>query len=147
MSFAPLPTYDYFTPSFKLFDATGETLIWQFYAVDDTNIPQEPVDTVIMTNFRSSGAVVINGGNKPFQGSIHFWLIGSGYTEVIAQIQDLVTAIPVNVPFILEVGTGIDSVPITYNVKRTQDFEWPNVNVSLRNYYSEVRLNLLCNAW
>lgn len=147
MSFSPLPTTDSWVPSFQLWDATGEILIWTFYAVDDTNIPQVPVDTVVMTNFRSSGAVVINGGNKPFEGFLHFYVTGSGYTQVIAQINLLMSSIQVNVPYILTVGMGEMSAPLTYNVKRIVDFEWQNIRQSLRNYFQEINLKLLVNAW
>lgn len=147
MPFSPLPTTDAWIPAFQLYDSTGVTLLWTFYAVDNTNIPQQPVDTVTMTNFRSSGAVVIGGGNKPFEGFIHFYLTGSGYTNVMIQIQNLMNTIQVNVPYILEVGTGATSAPLTYNVKRIVDFEWLGVQSSLRNYFQEVNLKLLCNAW
>lgn len=147
MPFSPLPTTDAWVPQFQLYDSTGTSLIYTFYAVDDTNIPQQPVDTVTITNFRSSGAVVIGGGNKPFEGFLHFYITGSGYTAVQEAITYLTSNIQVNVPYILQVGTGSSSAPLTYNVKRIVDFEWLNVKTSLRNYYQEVNLKLLCNAW
>lgn len=148
MAMLPLPTYDSWIPSFILYDSLGIDVIWNFFAVDDTNIPQQPVDTVVKTNFRGSGAIVINGGDKPFEGKLHFWVTGSGYTDVMGQIKALVAAIPVNTPFILYVGTSVnESAPITYNVKRIMDFEWGNVARDLRNYRQEITINLLCNAW
>lgn len=147
MSFSPLPTTDAWIPAFQLYDATGTTLLYTFYSVSDTNLPQEPVDTVVTTNFRSSGAIVINGGNKPFEAFLDFFVIGSGYTEVNREIKRLIDTIPVNVPFKLYVGLSQFSSPTTYNIKRVLDFQWLNVKQSLRNYYQEVRITLLCNAW
>ena len=146
MSFQPLPSSDAWIPSFQLYDSTGTNLIWTFYAVDDTNLPQQPVATVVLSNFRSSGAVVINGGMKSFVGFVHFIVQGSGYQDVMGQIDALVAAIPVNTPFKLKIGITPSS-SITYNVKRVEDFVWLNVNRDYRNYSQEIRLNLLCNAW
>jgi hypothetical protein len=146
MSFTPLPTYDNWIPTFELYDSTGSDLIWTFFAVDDTNIPQAPVDTVTITNFRSSGAIVIAGGDKPFEGSLHFWVVGSGYTDVMGQIDTLLSSIVINTPYTLKIGTSA-STTISYNVKRTQDFVWGNVARDLRNYRQEITVKLLCNAW
>jgi len=146
MSFTPLPTYDSWIPTFQLYDSTGASLIWTFYAVDDTNIPQAPVETVTITNFRSSGAIVIAGGDKPFEGTLHFWVVGSGYTDVMGQIDTLLSSIVINTPYTLKIGTS-PSTTITYNVKRTQDFVWGNVARDLRNYRQEITVKLLCNAW
>ena len=146
MAFEPLPTNDYWIPSFQLYDSTGTTLIYTFFAVDDTNLPQVPVATVIKENFRSSGAIVINGGTKSFQAHLHFWITGSGYQDVYSQIDNILSTITVNTPYILKVGKS----PIAtdnYNVKRTEDFQWPNIPRDLRDYRQEVTLNFLVNAW
>lgn len=147
MSLLPLPTYDYYTPGFQLYDSTGINLIWTFFATDDTDLPQTPVETVIITNFRASGAVVINGGEKAFETSLHFYVIGSGYIDVDRQIKSLVAAIPVNTPFILRVGVSNVSSPDQYNVKRIADIQWGNVARDLRNYRQEITIKFLVNSW
>lgn len=146
MAMTPLPTTDSWIPTFKLYDSTGTSLIYTFFAVDDTNLPQVPVDTVTITNFRSSGAIVIGGGNKPFEATLHFWIVGSGYTDVEGQLASLLSTIVVNTPYILKVGKSI-SMTDSYNVKRIQDFTWGNVARDLRNYRQEITLKLLVNAW
>lgn len=133
-------------PSYTLWSADGMTLIYTFFAVQDCNVPQSPQDTVVKTNFRSSGAVVISGGNKPFEARINFWLVGDSYADVIAAIDLLISTVPVNTAFLLRV----DKSPSTfyqYNVKRVQDFEWLNQNRDWRNYRQEVNCPLLANAW
>lgn len=134
-------------PSYKLYSADGLTLIYTFFAVQDCNVPQSPSETIVQTNFRSSGAVVIAGGNKPFEAKINFWLVGvTTYTDVITAIDLLISTIPVNTPFLLR----IDKTPSTYyqyNVKRIQDFEWLNQARDWRNYRQEVNCPLLANAW
>jgi hypothetical protein len=147
MAMAPLPTTDYWIPTFTLYDATGETLVWTFFATDETDLPQTPVETVIITNFRASGAVVINGGQKSFETTLHFYIVGSGYKDVDHQLKELVAAIPVNVPFILKVGVSQDSAPDVYNVKRIVDFTWSNVQRDLRNYRQEITVKFLVNAF
>jgi hypothetical protein len=146
MSLFPLPTYDSWVPTFTLYDATGLSLLWTFYAVDDTNLPQAPIATVVQENLRGSGAVVINGGEKAFNAFLHFYIVDSGYTSVQAQIEDLLATIVVNTPFTLKIQTSINTID-TYNVKRIEDIKWGNVARDLRNYRQEVTLTLLCNAW
>lgn len=141
------PSYDSWVPGFRLYDETGLTLLFTFTAVQDTNIPQNPEDTVTITNFRSSGAVVIGGGNKPFEGFLKFWLFSDTvYSGVITDIDSMYSVITVNTPFVLQ----IDKTPSTYysyNVKRLVDFDWSNISTDLRQYRQEVTLKLLCNAW
>ena len=142
-----VPPYDLWVPQFTLWTANGTTLLFTFPAVQNTNIPQNPQATVVMTNFRSSGAVVISGGNKPFEGFITFWIFGNNvYSSVITQIDNLYTLIPVNTPLILKVDKDPTHV-YEYHVKRIEDFEWQNINTDLRQYRQEVNIKLLCNAW
>lgn len=140
-------SFDAWVPQFKLYDSSGTELLYVFPAVQDTNIPQNPQETIVVTNLRSSGAVVISGGNKPFEGFIKFWIFGDiVYTSVITAINELYTLIPINVPLILRVDQSPSSY-YQYNVKRIMDFEWQNIPVDLRTYRQEVNLKLLCNAW
>lgn len=133
-------------PKFTLWSSDGLTLLYTFVAVQDTNLPQTPTDNVVITNFRSAGAIVIGGGLKPFEANISFWLTGGSYEEVIGLIDTLVTTIPTNTPFLLRV----DKTPSTYYqypIKRIQEFEWTGVSRDFRNYRQEVNLKLLANAW
>lgn len=143
----PVSPYDMWVPRFTLWDSTGTDLLYTFPAVQDTNLPQNPQATVVITNLRSSGAVVISGGDKPFEGFLEFWIFGNNpYYDVINGIDSLYTIITVNTPYILRVDKDPTNT-YQYNVKRIVDFEWQNVKTDLRTYRQEVNLKLLCNAW
>lgn len=134
------------SPQFTLWSANGLTLLYTFPAVNDTNLPQTPSDNIVITNLRSSGAVVISGGKKPFEAMLGFWIFGQSYSDVITAIDSLVSTIPINTPFLLR----YDKTPSTYYeypVKRLLDFEWTGVSRDLRNYRQEVTLKLLANSW
>ena len=143
----PAPTYDSWVPRFTLWSADGLTLLYTFTAVQNTNIPQNPQDTVTVTNFRSSGAIVISGGDKPFEAFIEFWIFGNNvYADVISSIDSLYSIITINTPYLLRVDKSPSSF-YQYNVKRIVDFEWQNISTDLRQWRQEVNLKLLCNAW
>jgi hypothetical protein len=140
------PTYDAWVPKYKLWDQTGAVLLYTFSAVQDCNVPQNPQETVIVTNLRSSGAVVISGGTKTFDAKINFWLFGNGYGNIISQIDTLYSTIAVNTPYILTVDKS-PTTTYSYHVKRVLDFEWVGQNRDWRNYRQEVNLTLLANSW
>lgn len=143
----PAPTYDSWVPQFTLWSADGTTLLYTFTAVQNTNVPQNPQDTVIITNFRSSGAVVISGGNKPFEAFMEFFIFGDNvYASVISSIDNLYSIITINTPYLLR----IDKAPGTYyqyNVKRIVDFEWQNITSDFRQWKQQVTIKLLANCW
>jgi hypothetical protein len=143
----PAPSYDLFVPKFKLYDSTGTTLLFTFPACQNTNLPQNPQDTVTITNLRSAGAVVINGGTKPFEAFIEFWIFGDAqYTDVINAIDTLYSTITINTPFLLRVDKDASHV-YEYKVKRIVDFEWQNIQVDLRQNRQEVTIKFLANSW
>jgi hypothetical protein len=138
--------YTTWTPTFKLYDSTGGVLLYTFPVVQSTNLPQTPSATITVTNLRSKGAVVIGGGTKPFEESLHFWLVSDNYTDLMALITSMYTVIPINTPLILQMDTSPIAV-IQYHVKRIDDFQWTGIDRDFRLYRQEVTLKLLCNAW
>jgi hypothetical protein len=135
-------------PTFTLRSADNSTEVYRFTAVQSTNLPQTPRDTVVVTSLRSSGAVVIDGGYKPFDGLIDFvlWDNSGSYEAIMALIDDLETSIPVNTPFILR----MDKTSTTwyeYKVKRIVPFSYPQVESDKRLYRQLVSAVFLCGAW
>lgn len=137
-----------YIPVWTLRSADNSTEIFHFPVVQDTNLPKTPRDTVTKTNLRSKGAVVIDGGIKPYDAILEFILYDNSgeYTAIEALIDALETAIPVNTAFILrypKTATTWEDI----KVKRLEPFEYPNVAEDKRLYRQIVRAKFLANAW
>lgn len=130
-------------PKFKLYNSAGTGLIYTFPAVNFTNAPQTVKDTVEITNLRSKGAIIIPGGEKPWDLVLNFTIIGEDYEDVTSQIVSLENTVQIDTPYVLR----IDKTPSSYfeyAVKRLQPF---NYDSNLRNYYQEIRATLRANCW
>jgi hypothetical protein len=135
-------------PKFTVRSADNGTEVYLFTAVQTTNLPQTPRETVTITSLRAKGGVVIDGGIKPFDGKLEFvlWDDSGDYEAIMDKIDDLETKIPVNTPFILR----MDKSPTTYyeyKIKRVVPFEYPNVEQDQRVYRQRVSATFLVNAW
>lgn len=130
-------------PDFKLYDKTGTNLLYTFPAVNYTNAPQSVEDSVEITNLRSRGAIIIPGGEKPWNLEMQFTLIGEDYEEVTSQIVTLENTVQLNTPYVLRIDKTNSSY-FEYPVKRVQPFIY---DTSLRNYFQEIRAILRANCW
>ena len=130
-------------PDFKLYDSTGTTLLYTFPAVNYTNAPQSVEDSVEITNLRSRGAIIIPGGQKPWNLEMDFTLLGDDYEDVTSQIESLENTVALNTPYVLRIDKT-DSTYFEYPVKRIEPFIYDS---SLRNYFQEVKVILRANCW
>jgi len=135
-------------PKFTLRSANNATELYTFTAVQNTNLPQTPRETVTITNLRAKGAVVIDGGIKPFEGIIEFvlWSDSGEYEDIMALIDSLETTIPINTAFILR----MDKTSTTYydfKVKRLVPFNYSNVEQDQRLYRQKVTATFTVDAW
>lgn len=137
-----------FVPKFTLRSANNATELYTFTAVQNTNLPQTPRETVTITSLRSKGAVVIDGGIKPFDGIIEFvlWSNTGDYTDIMDLIDELETTIPINTAFILRMDKSATTY-YDYHIKRLVPFSYPDVGTDQRLYRQKVTATFLCSAW
>jgi len=137
-----------FVPRFTLRDVANSNEIYVFTAVQNTNLPQTPRETVVISNLRAKGSVVIDGGIKSFDAIIEFvlWDNSGDYEAIMDLIDTLESTIPVNTPFYLRMdktsGTYYD-----YRVKRLVPFNYTDIQTDMRNYRQKVTVTFLCDAW
>lgn len=133
---------------FTIRDVTNSTEVYSFTAVQDTNLPKNPRDTVTKTSLRSKGAVVIDGGTKPFNATLYFILFAESgdYHDVMDLIDALEAAIPINTPLYLRMDKGNGNYA-DYKIKRLVDFDYPDVSTDLRNYRQKVNATFFVRAW
>jgi hypothetical protein len=131
------------TPSFDLWNSTGTVLIYTFPAVNYTNAPQSVKANIEITSQRSSGSIIIPGGEKPWDLELRFNLIGDDYEEVAGKIDLLESTIDVNTPYLLRIDKS-QSTYYEYKVKRLQPFNYAE---SLRNWLQEVTASFRVNCW
>lgn len=133
---------------FTIRNVSNNTTVYTFPVVQDTNLPKNPRDTVTKTSLRSKGAVVIDGGTKPFNATLFFILFAESgeYHDVMDLIDTLEAAIPINTPLYLRMDKGNGNYA-DYKIKRLVDFDYPDVSTDLRNYRQKVNATFLANAW
>jgi hypothetical protein len=137
-----------FVPRFTLRSANNSTEIYVFSAVQSTNLPQTPRETVSISNLRSKGSVVIDGGIKSFEAVIEFvlWSNTGEYEDIIALIETLETTIPINTAFILRMDKT-STTYYDYKVKRLVPFNYTDVGTDQRLYRQKVIATFLCDAF
>lgn len=137
-----------FVPKFTIRSANNSTEIYRFTAVQSTNLPQTPRETVTHTTQRGRGAVVIDGGIKSFEAIIDFvlWTENYDYTTVMDLIDTLETSVPINTPFILRMEKSV-STYYDYRVKRINPFEYIDVQTDQRLFRQKVSARFLTDAW
>ena len=137
-----------FVPKFTIRSADNVTQLYQFSAVQSTNLPQTVRDTITISNQRARGAVVIDGGIKSFEAKIDFvlWSDSLDYEDISAQIDTLETTIPINTPFILR----MDKTSTTwydYKIKRLVPFDYQDVPTDKKIGRQKVSATFLTDSW
>ncbi len=132
-----------FIPRFKLYDSTGNTLLYTFPIVQRTNIPQSPKDIVEHSTVRAKGSIIIEGGDQAWDIEIEGILHGDSYIELASKIDELETLVQVNIPYILRFDKS-DSTYWNYKVKRILPIEYPE---SLRTRRQDYIIRLRANSW
>jgi len=137
-----------FVPKFTLRSADNLTQLYIFPAVQSTNLPQTPRETVTISNLRARGAVVIDGGIKSFEAIVEFVLFSDtlDYEDIISQIDTLETTIPINTPFILRMDKSATTY-YEYKIKRIVPFEYSDVGTDKRIGRQKVTGRFLTDAW
>jgi len=137
-----------FVPRFTLRDSTNSTELYVFSAVQNTNLPQTPRETVAISNLRAKGSVVIDGGIKSFDAIIEFvlWDNSGDYEALMALIDTLESTIPINTAFILRMDKT-SSTYYDYHVKRIAPIQYTDVATDMRCYRQKCSISLLTEAW
>ncbi len=132
---------------FRLYNSDGITLEYTFPLVQRTNAPQSPLRYINIEGVRGSGSLVIPAGTPSWAIEIEGILYIDGATEtyddLMAKIEELETAIPVNVSFYLRMYKT-STAYYNYKVKRTSVISYPE---SLRTDSQKYSVKLLVNAW
>jgi len=138
-------------PKVKLWSSDGLNLLYTFPAVNDHNAPQSVKKTLVQTNFRSQGGIIIPGGEDIWELSIRFVLTADGYENIAADIETLENTIQLHTPYLIR----IDKTQITYfnqseggyKVKRTEPFQYIDRQRDLMNDIQKVVALFQVNSW
>ena len=130
-------------PQFKLYESDGITLVYFIEYVITTNYPQDNPSSVVLTNLRSSGGIVIPGGNNPYDLNLRGILIGTDYTDLQSKISDMKSKIGYNTPYVLRIDTSPSTVDNIY-VTRTTPINFEEGRRTKFQYYN---LTFNANTW
>jgi len=130
-----------FVPKFRLYNSAGDTLLYTFLVVQETNSPQSPINTVEITGTRGIGSIIIAGGTSPWNLIIKGVLIGDNYQAIVVAMDALESTVTLNTAFLVRIDKTISSY-YEYNVKRILPIEYPeNLRTSNQKYIVTLRAN------
>ena len=130
-------------PTFKIYNQANTGLVYALENVIETNWPLEQPSFVEITNLRSAGAILIPGGNKPYDIILRGVLIADNYTDLTTKIFALKDTIALNTKYTLRADKTVSTYD-QINVIRTTaiDFE-----TSKRHNIQYFTLTLRGNMW
>jgi hypothetical protein len=134
-----------FVPAFKIYEANGSTSVVTIPYVQSLNDDDSPYDKVIIDGLRGVGAIVIPGSAKAWTLVINFIVLGDNYTELIANIDTIKTAIVMFTPYVLKIDTS-ENTTKDINVKRVGPIKINNPD-DYRNGIAECSIEFMANCW
>ena len=138
-------------PKIKLWSSNGLTLLYTFPAVNDHNAPQSIKNSVAINNFRSSGGIIVPGGNTMWELTINFALLAEGYQNIASAIETLENTIVLHTPYLIRIDTSqttyFNQSQGGYKVKRTKPFEYINRAQDLMNDIQKITARFDVNSW
>lgn len=136
-----------FIPSHKIYASDGVTLI---YTIENVLYRNPILETIVPsyvehTSLRSSGSLIIPGGNKPYDLSLYAVLRADNYTDLISSFENLKSLIALKTRYILKIDKSLTTQD-SINVMRLQpiivDVEKGHCTRFL--YYT---ITFRCNVW
>jgi len=138
-------------PKVNLWSSNGLTLLYTFPAVNDHNAPQSVKKSIIQTNFRSQGGIVIPGGEDVWELTIRFTLTADGYENIASAIENLENAIQLHILYLIRIDktqtSYFNQANGGYKVKRTKPFEYLDRAQDLMNDIQKVSASFDVNSW
>lgn len=135
-----------FIPRFKLYEnygESGETLIYTFEVVQETNAPQSTIKSTVIEGIRGQGCIVISGSEGSWDLKIRGIFLAEDYKSITDKIDALEYAVTLGTKFTL-VFDKTEATAYIYNVIRITPIDYPE---SLRTDYQEYIVTLKANAW
>lgn len=130
-------------PDFTIYNQANTSLIYDIEHVQNTNWPLEQGSHVEITNLRSVGAIVIPGGNKPFDIRIDGILIADNYTDLTTKIFALRDTVLLNTRYTLRCDKNISS----YDPIKVMRLAPISFESSRRTNIQKYTLTLRGNVW
>jgi hypothetical protein len=138
-------------PKVNLWSSNGLNLLYTFPTVNDHNAPQSVQKSVVQTNFRSQGGIIIPGGEDLWELTIRFALTAEGYENITSAIETLESTIQLHTPYLIRIDktqtTYFNQSEGGYKVKRTKPFEYTDRSRDLMNDIQKVVAKFDVNAW
>ncbi len=128
---------------FKLYASNGTTPVYTFPCVFEANFPHTEKRIIEHTSVRSSGSIIIDGGEVPWTLTLKGVIMASDYDALVTIIDAIESAVVTNTPYYIKIiSTG---KTYSYKCKRIEPIEWDSS--SLKNRHTEYVINLRCNSW
>jgi hypothetical protein len=132
-----------FIPSFKLYASNGSTPVYTFAYVINTNWPKDNPSSILLTNNRSVGSIVIPSGNKSWDLQIDGILLGTNYADLYGKKTSILSTIVANTRYVLKIDKTISTTD-DFKVMRLSEIIWGDTNTTTYQYYT---INFTTDTW
>lgn len=123
-------------PTITLYASNGSTVIYTFeYIQSIDGYPGDLPSNIEISNLRSQGSIIIPGGQKSYDITLHGILIASDYSGLTTKIKDLFDAIDANTNYVLKIEKSI-STSDSINVMRIIPIIFDTSNRTTSQKYS-----------
>lgn len=130
-------------PKYNLYASNGSTLIYPFEFILSDNSPIDAFQFTEITGFRGQGSIIIGGSTQPWDLTLTFFLRGTDYADLIANMDEVESIIVLNTQYVLKIDRTISTTK-NYNVKRIAPIQWADTN---RVRYQKGIITFRVNSW
>jgi hypothetical protein len=110
-------------PKYRLYASNGTSLLYTFNYITNDNSPQDPVRFTEISGSRGQGSIIVEGSSQAWDISLDFVLVGTGYQDLISQMDSLESTIVPHTAYVLKIDRT-PSTTVDYNVKRITPIRW-----------------------
>ena len=121
-------------PSFILYASDGSTPVYTFEHIQETNWPIDNPSFIEHTNLRSSGSILVPGGDKAYDLILNGVLTADDYSALTTKIFALRDTVLANTRYVLKLEKS-DGVYDTINVQRVSPIILePSRRINIQKY-------------
>jgi hypothetical protein len=129
--------------TFTIYASNGTTPVYILPVVFEANYPHTEKKLIEHESVRSTGSIIIDGGDASWDLVIKGVVMAADYTALMTIVDAIEAAIVLNTSYYIKIVNGSSSY--SYKVKRILPIEWEQA--SLRTSAVEYQLTLRVNCW
>lgn len=134
-------------PKLHLYHHNGETLLYTFSIIQDTNLFDEPArKTIVHEAPRGKGCVLVDGGEESWDLFIRGIFRANDYESLVVQFEELKTIIQPHTPYYLKFAKT-SSTDYSFKVKRIDRIQFRQERRDKFYRLANYEVTFKANSW